>query len=249
MALLKCTSAYPSPPESVNLRAIPAMAERWGVPIGLSDHTMAIGGPGRGGRARRHAHREARDPVARRRGPGRAVLAGARPSSRRWSTRSGRPSRRWEPAHRARRRGGESRRLRRSLFVVEDVAAGEPFDGTERPLDPPGGRDAHPRVRGGARPARRGGDQPRDAAEPELLEPRVATPDAWYRSRGRRSVTLESLMHLRPSLSLIVGLAAGIHRATVAAVVLAYGTPISDILAFGPMSRSASRCQGCYGSG
>ena len=40
IALLKCTSAYPSPPESVNLRAIPAMAERWGVPIGLSDHTL-----------------------------------------------------------------------------------------------------------------------------------------------------------------------------------------------------------------
>ncbi|MEO8570322.1 MAG: pseudaminic acid synthase [Chloroflexota bacterium] len=40
IALLKCTSAYPSPPESVNLRAILAMAERWGVPIGLSDHTL-----------------------------------------------------------------------------------------------------------------------------------------------------------------------------------------------------------------
>ena len=40
IALLKCTSAYPSPPESVNLRAIPAMAERWGLPVGLSDHTL-----------------------------------------------------------------------------------------------------------------------------------------------------------------------------------------------------------------
>ena len=39
LALLKCTSAYPSPPETVNLRAIPMMAERWQVPIGLSDHT------------------------------------------------------------------------------------------------------------------------------------------------------------------------------------------------------------------
>ena len=39
IALLKCTSAYPSPPEAVNLRAIPMMAERWGVPVGLSDHT------------------------------------------------------------------------------------------------------------------------------------------------------------------------------------------------------------------
>ena len=40
IALLKCTSAYPSPPGSVNLRAIPAMAERWGLPVGLSDHTI-----------------------------------------------------------------------------------------------------------------------------------------------------------------------------------------------------------------
>jgi N-acetylneuraminate synthase len=39
IALLKCTSAYPSPPESVNLRAIPAMMDRWGLPVGLSDHT------------------------------------------------------------------------------------------------------------------------------------------------------------------------------------------------------------------
>jgi N-acetylneuraminate synthase len=39
IALLKCTSAYPSPPEAVNLATIPAMAERWGLPVGLSDHT------------------------------------------------------------------------------------------------------------------------------------------------------------------------------------------------------------------
>lgn len=39
-ALLKCVSAYPAPPEEMNLRAIPALAERHGVPIGLSDHTL-----------------------------------------------------------------------------------------------------------------------------------------------------------------------------------------------------------------
>lgn len=38
-ALLKCTSAYPSPPKEMNLRAIPRLAERYGVPIGLSDHS------------------------------------------------------------------------------------------------------------------------------------------------------------------------------------------------------------------
>lgn len=40
LALLKCTSAYPAPPEEANLRRIPHMAEAFGVPAGLSDHTM-----------------------------------------------------------------------------------------------------------------------------------------------------------------------------------------------------------------
>jgi pseudaminic acid synthase len=40
LALLKCTSAYPAPAEEVNLRRIPHMAEAFGVPVGLSDHTM-----------------------------------------------------------------------------------------------------------------------------------------------------------------------------------------------------------------
>lgn len=38
--LLKCTSSYPAPPEDMNLRTIPHMAETFGVPVGLSDHTL-----------------------------------------------------------------------------------------------------------------------------------------------------------------------------------------------------------------
>ena len=45
IALLKCTSAYPAPPEEVNLRAIPYMAETFGMPVGLSDHTLGIAVP------------------------------------------------------------------------------------------------------------------------------------------------------------------------------------------------------------
>src|ERR1700678_572876 len=45
IALLKCTSAYPAPPEEMNLRTIPEMARRFGVPVGLSDHTMGIATP------------------------------------------------------------------------------------------------------------------------------------------------------------------------------------------------------------
>lgn len=42
LALLKCTSAYPAPPESMDLRTIPDLAARYGVPSGLSDHTMGV---------------------------------------------------------------------------------------------------------------------------------------------------------------------------------------------------------------
>ncbi len=42
LALLKCSSAYPSPPEAMNLRTIPHLAETFGVPVGLSDHTLGI---------------------------------------------------------------------------------------------------------------------------------------------------------------------------------------------------------------
>jgi pseudaminic acid synthase len=45
LALLKCTSAYPAPAEQMNLRTIPEMARRFGVPVGLSDHTMGIAVP------------------------------------------------------------------------------------------------------------------------------------------------------------------------------------------------------------
>src|SRR5208282_2551301 len=45
IALLKCTSAYPAPAEEMNLRTIPEMERRFGVPVGLSDHTMGIAVP------------------------------------------------------------------------------------------------------------------------------------------------------------------------------------------------------------
>lgn len=45
LALLKCTSAYPSLPEDMNLRTIPHLAEAFLVPVGLSDHTLGIAVP------------------------------------------------------------------------------------------------------------------------------------------------------------------------------------------------------------
>lgn len=45
LALLKCTSVYPAPPDEMNLRAIPHLAKVFGVPVGLSDHTFGIAVP------------------------------------------------------------------------------------------------------------------------------------------------------------------------------------------------------------
>ena len=45
LALLKCTSAYPAPLEEMNLRTIPHMAQAFHVPVGLSDHTLGSVAP------------------------------------------------------------------------------------------------------------------------------------------------------------------------------------------------------------
>ena len=45
LALLKCTSAYPAPPEAMNLRAIPHLAGIFDLPVGLSDHTLGVSVP------------------------------------------------------------------------------------------------------------------------------------------------------------------------------------------------------------
>lgn len=40
VTLLRCNSSYPASPSEMNLAVIPVIAERWGVEVGLSDHTM-----------------------------------------------------------------------------------------------------------------------------------------------------------------------------------------------------------------
>ncbi len=42
IALLKCTSSYPASPDSMNLKTIKHMSETFKVPVGLSDHTLGI---------------------------------------------------------------------------------------------------------------------------------------------------------------------------------------------------------------
>ncbi len=43
LALLKCNSGYPALPEEMHLRTIPHMSDMFGLPVGLSDHTLGIG--------------------------------------------------------------------------------------------------------------------------------------------------------------------------------------------------------------
>ena len=45
ITILKCTSAYPADPKDANLLTIPDIKTRFGVKVGLSDHTMGIEGP------------------------------------------------------------------------------------------------------------------------------------------------------------------------------------------------------------
>lgn len=130
IALLKCTSAYPAPPDEVDLRTIPHLADAFGVPVGLSDHTMGIavpvaavavgativekhvtlrradGGPDSGFSLE---PRELTEMVAQIRVVEQALGSVS-----------------YVPT--ARESG--SRSLRRSLFVVQDMVAGEPFTAT-----------------------------------------------------------------------------------------------------------------------
>jgi N-acetylneuraminate synthase len=127
LALLKCTSAYPAPPDEMNLRTIPHLADAFGVPVGLSDHTLGIAVPVAAvalGAAiiEKHFTLSRAEP-----GPDstfslephefRAMVDGVRTAEKALGTvhygLSGKDK--------------ASRIFRRSLFVVRDVRAGEPF--------------------------------------------------------------------------------------------------------------------------
>lgn len=130
IALLKCTSAYPSPPEALNLGAIPVMAERWGLPVGLSDHTtgesVAVAAVAVGASLiEKHitlTHDQATpdSPFSLDATEFKRMVDAIRIAEQALAGSALGPT----PAEE------ESRRFRRSLFVVEDVAAGEAL--TER---------------------------------------------------------------------------------------------------------------------
>ena len=172
IALLKCTSAYPSPPESVNLLEISAMRERWGVPVGLSDHTIgktaAVGAVALGACivekhiVGSHADRTADAAFSLDLDEFAAMVRAIRFTERALGAAVLEPT----PEE------AESRRFRRSLFVVEDVAAGEALtDRNVRSIRPADG--LHTRYfeevlgRRAARAIKRGTPLSWDLLEPE----------------------------------------------------------------------------------
>ncbi len=127
LALLKCTSAYPSPPEEMNLRTIPHLAQAFGVVAGLSDHTMDVAVPVAAvalGACIVEKHFTLSRDVA---GPDSAFSL--EPAEFRAMVQAVRATEgalgrvNYEMATKEK----ASRVFRRSLFVVEDVKAGEEF--------------------------------------------------------------------------------------------------------------------------
>ncbi len=130
MILLHCVSAYPAPVEEVNLTTIPAMQVRYGVPIGLSDHT--IGGTVAVAAVALGAAMVEKHVTMRRADGGPDSHFSAEPEElaklvedcRTAALALGSPDVERTAAETA------SVQFRRSLYVVEDIAAGEVF--TER---------------------------------------------------------------------------------------------------------------------
>lgn len=125
VALLKCTSAYPSPPDAINLGAIRAMVERWGLPVGLSDHTTGESVPVAAVALGAcivekhitldHEHATPDSPFSLDPAEFKRMVDAIRVAEQAIAGDRLGPT----PAEE------ESRRFRRSLFVVEDVSAGE----------------------------------------------------------------------------------------------------------------------------
>jgi pseudaminic acid synthase len=130
IVLLKCTSAYPAPPDDMNLATIPDLEQRFGVPVGLSDHTLGIAAAVTAVAlgcclVEKHLTLSRDDP-----GPDsafslepdefRELVAGVRTAEQALGT----------PHYGPSEAETTMRAFRPSLFVVADVAAGEEF--TER---------------------------------------------------------------------------------------------------------------------
>jgi len=125
LTLLVCTSSYPSNPADAHLRRIESLKDRFGVKVGLSDHTLGIGvalGAIALGASAIEKH------LTLRRSDGGADAAFSMEPEEfaalveeGTSTALALGNSQWSMQDSER----ESRRLRRSLYIVKDVVAGE----------------------------------------------------------------------------------------------------------------------------
>jgi len=127
LALLKCTSAYPALPEEMNLVTIPDISRRFDVPAGLSDHTMGHTVPVAAvalGACIVEKHF-----TLDRKVPGPDSTFSLEPQEFKAMVEAIRVTERalGKVNYEVSANESKSRQFRRSLFVVADMQAGEPF--------------------------------------------------------------------------------------------------------------------------
>ncbi len=144
VALLKCTTAYPAPPGEMNLRTIPHMSQAFGVPVGLSDHTLGIAVPVAAvalGACIVEKHFTLSRSI-----PGPDTAFSLEPQELKVMVEVIRTAEQslGRIQYEVSEKEANSRTFRRSLFVVKDIRAGEPFtDENVRSIRP--GHGLHPR--------------------------------------------------------------------------------------------------------
>ncbi|MGF1679613.1 MAG: pseudaminic acid synthase [Candidatus Methylacidiphilales bacterium] len=129
LTLLKCTSAYPAPYHEMHLRTIPDMAQRFQVPVGLSDHTLgsevAIAAVALGaGIIEKHFTLSRSDG-----GPDAAFSMETHEFKQMVSAIRNVEKSLGHVCYEVSEKEAASRVFRRSLFVVEDIKSGEVFTG------------------------------------------------------------------------------------------------------------------------
>jgi pseudaminic acid synthase len=127
LALLKCTSAYPASPDEMHLRTIPHLSRMFGVPAGLSDHTLGIAVPVAA--VALGACIVEKHITLSRATPGPDSAFSLEPREFKDMVEAIRTAERALGAVRygVSKREAASRNFRRSLFITEDVRAGSPL--------------------------------------------------------------------------------------------------------------------------
>jgi pseudaminic acid synthase len=129
-ALLHCISAYPAKPKNMRLRTIGALANAFGVPIGLSDHTLgsavAVAAVAQG------ACIIEKHMTLRRDDGGPDAAFSLEPAEFKTLVDDCRMAHAalGEPLYDRKGIGGANTQFRRSLYVIQDIKAGEVFDET-----------------------------------------------------------------------------------------------------------------------